>query len=409
MFYQLLDSLPVFADNRYRREEEHMAKKRAAGEGSIRQLPSGNWQALLSLEGRRISKTFHTQREAKEWTRKISGQIIDGGLTYSSTRITVREYMADWLGSIKGRLRPKTHEQYIYINTKYITPELGKILLKDLRPDQIQRFCDAISDGKKTSRTANLAHAVLRAALNRAVELGLVLRNPASIVHPPKYSHEEMKVLTDSQVSAFQVAARGDRLEALYKIAVNTGARESEILGLKWSDVDWAGKCIKISKQVQRRKAKEGQESYYFGPLKTDKSHRTVPLGDDTLALLRQHYDAQLLERRVAGGKWADNDLVFPSLVGTPIEASNLRKYFRRILERAGLPRIRFHDLRHTAATIMLVNKISPLVVSRRLGHANSAITQDIYGHDDPEAQREAANLMDRLVTPVKLQEEKKS
>jgi integrase len=193
------------------------------------------------------------------------------------------------------------------------------------------------------------------------------------------------------------LVARGDRNEVLYHLAVVTGMRQSELLALKWSDLDWQKQTLRIQRQLKRG---DHQNGYFTAP-KTKAGKRTISLGAITITQLRKHYERQRLERLAANEGWKENDLIFPSTIGTPIDQHNLLKAFKRLVHIAGLPEIRFHDLRHTAASLMLNHGIPAIVVARRLGHSKVSITLDTYGHLMPEMQNEAAELMDELVTPV--------
>jgi hypothetical protein len=199
------------------------------------------------------------------------------------------------------------------------------------------------------------------------------------------------------QVSHMLISAMGDRNEALYHLPATTGMRQSERLGLRWSDLDWEG----CSLQIQRQLKLTNSAHYYYEPPKTKAGRRTVVLGKKTIEKLREHHERQQLERIQAGQKWVEKDLIFPSSIGTPMDQANLLKEFKQLIKAAGLPEIRFHDLRHSAASLMLNHGIPVIVVSRRLGHSKPSVTLDVYGHLMPGMQNEAADLMDELGTPV--------
>jgi integrase len=225
-------------------------------------------------------------------------------------------------------------------------------------------------------------------------------RNPTDAVTPPRYEHEEMRFYDEAQVNQFLFAAKGNRNEALYYLAVTTGLRQSELLGLKWSDLDWVKKTLSVQRQL-RREFKQGD---YFTTPKTKAGKRTIVLGEKTIEILHEHWDLQNQERRFAGGRWKENDLIFTSSIGTPMDQHNLYHTFREFIHSVGLPEIRFHDLRHTAASLMLNHGIAPIIVSKRLGHSKVSITLDIYGHLMSEMQSEAADLMDELITSVPIE-----
>jgi integrase len=248
-------------------------------------------------------------------------------------------------------------------------------------------------------RSIRIIHSVLHRSLNKAVQYGLVVKNPAHGAALPKYKHAEMQVLDESQVSRFLVAAQGSRYEALYYLAITTGMRQGELFGLQWSDLHWNNGMLYVQRQSQRVAGK----GWWFEEPKTRAGRRPVMIGEVILQKLREHLERQPLQKAVTGSRWQENNLIFPSTIDTPGDPSNLRVDFRKVLEKAGLPMIRFHDMRHTAASIMLNNNIPVITVSKRLGHAKPSTTLDIYGCLYPESQEEAARIMDEIITPIPL------
>ena len=203
-----------------------------------------------------------------------------------------------------------------------------------------------------------------------------------------------MKVLDANQVSHFLITAQGSYYEALYYLAIHTGMRQGELFGLKWDDLRWQSGVLLVQRQVQR----EPGRSWVFLEPKSQSGSRTVKLGQGVLHILSLHKQNQELMRAVAGDKWEENGLIFPNRRGKPGDQSNLRKDLNAVLKKANLPEIRFHDLRHTAASLMLNKDIPPIAVSQRLGHSKPSTTMDIYGHLYPEMQEEAARVMDEVV-----------
>lgn len=375
-----------------------VAKKRGNNEGTIHKLPNGKWRAQVTLEDCRLGHVFNTRGECQEWIRKLRNQ-IDDGLTYASTRQTLSEYMQSWLVSIKAAKRRSTWVQYDQVTRSYIMPNLGHLKVKDIRPEHIQGMYNRLLEQGAGVYTILKIHTVLHGALQRAVKTGMIGRNPASFTQPPKEPANEMAILNESQVSQLFVAAIGHRWEALYHLAVVTGMRQMELLGLKWTDLDWVRQTIKVERQL----AKPAGEGVKFTAPKTRFGRRTVTLGGRTIDVLRGHYERQQAERVIAGDKWNVHDLIFTTGLGGPIHPRNLLRDFKKLLQTAGLPEIRFHGLRHTAASLLLNNGIPPIIVSRRLGHARTSITLDVYGHLIPSMQVEAAEKIDELVTPIPL------
>jgi integrase len=374
-----------------------MAGKRGNNEGTILKLPSGNWRAQITLNGRRLSHTFSTHRDSQEWIRKTRGQ-IDDGLTFAITKITLGDFLKGWLTDTKAARQRSTWVKNEQICRGYIIPNLGQVKIRDLRPEHIQGLYRSLLDQDVGTYTVIKVHTVLHSALQQATLTGMISRNPASYAQPPREPANEMAILNESQVSQLLVAANGHRWEALYHLAIVTGMRQMEILGLKWTDLDWLRQTLRIERQLQRP---EGGEAVKFASPKTRFGKRAIALGGKTIEVLRAHLLYQQGEKTVAGIKWVENGLIFTNSLGGPIDARNLLRNFKQLLRDAGLPAIRFHDLRHTAASLMLNAGIPVIVVSRRLGHARASITLDVYGHLIPSMQSEAAELIDQMVTPV--------
>jgi integrase len=375
-----------------------MAKIRGKNEGTIHKRENGTWRAQISLEGQRLSFTGKSRRECQDWLKKVNGQ-IDNGLTFASSLVVLGDFLKEWLENTKASNRQATWSQYEQLIRSYVLPHLGKTKLKDLRPDHVQSLYNQLLASGTGTHTVIKIHTLLHTALEHAIRLGLVNRNVTNATIPPKEPAKEMKILDESQISQLLVAAIGTRLEAILYFAVTTGMRQMELLGLKWSDLDWSKQTIKVERQLVRPDRGEAQ----FSQPKTRNGRRTVALGDRTIAVLRKHYDVQFQERKQAGERWTDHGLVFATKFGTPIHPRNLLRDFKILLKEAGLPEIRFHDLRHTAASLMLNHNIPVIVVSRRLGHAKPSITLDIYGHLIPSMQAEVAQKIDDLVSPVAL------
>ncbi len=378
-----------------------MAKRRGNNEGTIYRMKNGKYRAQITIEGRRLSKVSNTHRECQDWIKQTRNQ-IDEGLTFNSTKITLQEFMDLWLSAKENTLRSSTWNNYTYNVQNHINPHLGKMKLTELRPDQIQTLYNWLLESGKGVPTVRKTHTILHSALTHAVKIGIISRNPASATIPPKYKPKEMKFFTDSQVSQMLVSASGHRWEALYHVAVTTGIRQMELLGLKWSDLDWRMQIIQIRRQFVRPGITKSTNVEFEMP-KTNFARRTIDLGSQTIRILRTHYEKQQLERQKAGDTWHEHDLIFTNKYGGPIHPRNLLRNYKQLLREAGLPTIRFHDLRHTAASLMLNHGIPVIVVSRRLGHARASITLDVYGHLIPSMQREAAEMMDNLVTPIQL------
>lgn len=368
-----------------------MSRRRANGEGSIYRRADGRWVASVSVDqGRR--KYFYAQTR-HEVGRKLATALKarHDGLPLVAERQTVAQYLEGWLESARPSLRPGSWERYEQLTRLHINPVLGNVRLARLAPEHLQRLYSGCLEAGLSAGSVRQLHAVLRRALGQAARWSLVARNVATLVTPPRRSRQEMTAFGPEQVRTLLEAAAGDRLEALYVLAITTGMRQGEILGLRWRDVDLDDGYVQVKATLQRT---EGV--FVFAEPKTASSRRQIALTDGAVAALKHHRVAQAEERLRLRRAWEDNDLVFANEVGRPIAASNLRnRSFWPLLAGAGLPRIRFHDLRHTAATLMLGQGVHPKVVSEMLGHSQISITLDLYSHVTPTMQRQAAEAMD--------------
>lgn len=375
-----------------------MAKKRGNNEGSIYKRSNGTWRGQISLQGKRLTFTGKTKREVQAWIHKTLDE-IDNGLNFESTKTTLTVFMKEWLVSIEPALRYNTIQQYEQVTHQYILPVLGNYPIRDIKPEQIQRLYNDMVNKGYGLRTVQIVHSVIHRALVHGVRLGLLSRNPDDATTPPKPSRKEMRFLDENQVQQLMIVAKAqnDHFFTLYYLAIATGMRQGELLGLCWADIDWEKGELTICRQLTKKKG----GGFELTTPKTKAGIRQISLGSNALEILQEHREAQQLDRQAAGVHWQDQGLVFTSSIGTPIDRSNMRWFFKALLKDAGLPDIRFHDLRHTAASLMLNNGIPLMIVSRRLGHAQPSITLDVYGHLIPGKQQEAASLMDELLTPI--------
>ena len=376
-----------------------MTAKRGHKEGTIYQRPNGKWRAQISLNGGRLSFTGDTRIEAQEWLRSTRNQ-ADNGLTLKGAKTTYGALLTEWLATVKQRHAESTSYSYNQLTRTYIQPALGRTKLRDLNPTTIQRFYNQkVTDGIGL-RTVQKMHTVIHASLNAAMKLGLIGRNPDDATQPPKPVHKEMHFLSQEEVHKFLTTAKAtdDNNYALYFTAIVTGMRQGELLGLKWQEVDLEKGIVNIKFSLTRS---PGGGLKLQKP-KTKSSERSIKLGKKSVAVLRRQKSRLLLEKEKSNGLWQDTDHVFPSSVGTALDPTNLNKQFHHLLKKADLHRVRFHDLRHTAASLMLNNGVDVLVASRRLGHAKPSITLDVYGHLMPSIQAEAADVMDNLVAREK-------
>ncbi len=370
--------------------------RRGNKEGSIYKRKDGRWCAYVTIDGHRIYHYAKTQSECRKWVKDTLTQ-VDQGLTSRGTQYTVQSYLEEWLGSIKSSLKKNTWIQYSQNIRLHITPHLGKIKLKDLRPDQIQSLYNLKQKNGIGAATIRISHAILHKSFNQAVKWGLMGRNPADAVTRPREKKIEMSVLNLEQAQSLLSFLADSRFEALYYLALTTGLREGELLGLKWNDLDWVSSRLQIQRQLQRIP----HEGLHLVEPKSKAGRRAITLGYAAVEKLRGHNELQQKERLFAGERWQENNLIFPSTIGTPMEPRNLIRFHDETLAKVGLPPIRFHDLRHTAATLMLQQGTNPKIVQERLGHASIQLTMDTYSHVLPDMQNEIANRLDALLTPI--------
>jgi integrase len=278
----------------------------------------------------------------------------------------------------------------------HLVPTLGRIKLKALTPMHLRGLYREKTDAALSTRTVGCyVHATIHNALKQAVDDALLTRNVADAIKPPQVCREEIEHLSPYQVKTLFETVRGDRLEALYVVAVTAGPRQGELLGLKWEDIDLDRSLLQVRCTLSGTK---GGDPVFSSP-KTAKGSRSVKLTAKAVEAIKEHHERQQKEQEELVGLWQDHGLVFPTRVGTPVSRHNLvARSFKPLLKRAGLPDIRFHDLRHTCATLMLAVGTNPKVVQETLGHANVSVTLDIYSHLLPNMQDEVAEKINNLL-----------
>ncbi|HLZ70486.1 MAG TPA: site-specific integrase [Dehalococcoidia bacterium] len=368
--------------------------KNANGEGSIFQRKDGRWVGSVILAGDRRKDVYGKTRQDVAAKRLALLRAKAENVPVPQEKTAVAAFLAGWLEhTARPRVRRSTYTGYEVVIRRHLTPQLGTLRLARLTPVDLSRCYATLQNGGLAARTVRLCHAVLHRALADAARWGLVARNVAELVDPPRSSHLEPRVLTIEEARQLMDAAKSDRLEALYVLALLSGLRAGELLGLRWADVDLDRGELTVRQQLQRAKGE-----WITSEPKTARGRRTLGLPARAVAALRRRRTHQTEERLAAGPAWQDTDLIFTTAIGTPIERGNiLRRSFWPLLEQAGLPRIRFHDLRHTAATILLADGENVKAVQERLGHAAAAMTLDVYGHVLPGFQRAVAERLDRL------------
>ena len=347
--------------------------RRGNGEGSIyRRKSDGRWVGSLSLpDGTR--KVYYGKKQSEVIAKldQAANDLRHGLLTVGSTT-TLQEYLENWLENVhKPTIRISTYLNYRKLLHNYLVPGLGKVKLQKLTPQQVQVFySQKMSDGL-APKTINNIHGVLHKALDNAVKWNILSRNVCDAVTPPRIPRKEKNVLTKQQAHTLLEEVRTHRLEALFTLAITTGMREGELLALHWQDMNLEDCSIQVKRAVSYLKG----YGYVESEPKTAKSRRMIMLPVFVVAILRRHKSQQEEQRREVGSAWMEKDLVFTNALGYFYSASTLRKVFRRFLVSIGLPHMRFHDLRHSAATILLAMNVHPKVVQEILGHSQIAMT----------------------------------
>lgn len=372
-----------------------MTRKRGNKEGSIHKRPNGSWRAQISVNGGRLGFTTKTRAEAQAWLMEMGSQ-AERGLTLKAARVTLDEFLADWLKTAKTRLTFESWRSYNQLVKDYIAPVLGSVKLRELTPLLIQRLYNSQLDKGIGERTVQKTHAILRASLNSAKKMGVMTHNPANAASPPKTKTKEMQILNEDQIRRLLQAAKleTDGSYALHYLAIVTGMRQGELLALRWSEVDLAKGSLQVKYSLKRVPG----EGLQPRQPKTPSSVRAIKIGTETCQVLSAHASAIAERQLKAGDDWRDLGYVFPAKNGMAIEPAEAYRGLHKLLKKAGLPKIRFHDLRHTAASLMLNNGVDVLIASKRLGHAKPSITLDFYGHLLPNIQNQVADLLEAVV-----------
>ncbi len=361
-----------------------------------------SWQVRIFLgndaKGKRKyhNKTIHgTKKDAQKFlTAKLREK--DLGVFIEPASMLLNEYLDKWLTeSAKTRLREPTYDNYIFYLNKYIRGEIGEMKLSDIKPFNVQKTYNAMTNRGLSPRTVRYAHTILNSALSQAIKWQLLSNNPCSVVDLPRQQRAEMKAFSPDEARRFLDVAKKDRHGIVFAFALASGMRPEEYLALKWSDIDFEKQTATVQRTVIWRKG----GGWYFSEPKTSKSRRTMPLPNTLLRDLQKHKIEQSKIMLRLGAIYERNNLVFATDTGKPIYVGNLRgRNFADILQKANLKGFRLYDLRHTTATLLLSAGENPKVVSERLGHASIVLTLDTYSHVLPTMQIDATNKLEKLM-----------
>ena len=339
--------------------------------------------AAVSLPGGKRRYLYGKTRQ--DVARKLTAATRDLqlGLPAVPERQSVKQFLEKWLqDSVLPTVKPRTYERYAELVELHIIPSLGQKPLIRLTPQDVQNLYASKLRSGLSPRTVQHIHAVLRRALGQALKWTAVSRNVATLVDAPRPQHKEVQPFSYDEALRLIEAVRGHHMEALYMLCVTVGLRQGEALGLRWRDLDLGSAVLHISVALQRIDG-----TYRLVEPKTPRSRRTIALPEIVVSYLRAHQGRQLLESLEAGSYWKDWGLVFTTPHGGPLDRHNVTRGFKLILKRAGLPNLRFHDLRHTCASFLLAQNVQPRDVMEILGHSQIGLTMNTYAHVMPFAQ----------------------
>ena len=368
-------------------------KRRSHNEGSVFYWAARDrWVAEITTGlGERKRRYFKTEREAIRARNEMLRELEQGTLAMGPQR-KLGEYLEDWIENVhKDKLRVSTYVKYRKL-IKYIIPELGGVWLQKLTPEQVRRFYTKMSKeggARKqglSTKTVHEIHGVLHLALENAVRWSYVSRNVCDLVDPPSIVSREPTPLTLEQAQALLESVREHRLEVLLSVAVVTGMRRGELVALRWSNIDFERNTLLVLHTVDYIPG----YGYVETEPKTKAGKRSISLPSFLVGMLKE-YRKGILERQLKVGQaWENRDLVFPDLHGGYFNPGYLDKLFKKLLCEAGVSHMHFHDLRHSAATILLAMGVNIKVIQELLGHSDIAITLRVYGHLLPSMQAEA-------------------
>ncbi|GGP55474.1 site-specific integrase [Streptomyces abikoensis] len=371
-------------------------KRNPNGAGTITKRKDGRYQAavyVLQPDGTRARKFAYgkTWAECDAKRRELLNK-VDNGVPVPTRSAKLSEWLPYWLDNIiKPHRKPTTYSKYEMHVRLYLVPRLGKKTLEKLSARDVRRALKEIT-AAATAATARESHRVLRSALSAACREELITRNVVKLVEAPKVSPYEGRVWTLGQTADFILTARRDPLYAAFMLAIGLGLRRGELVGLRWQDIDFESRTLQVLKQRQRVMGENYEDDT------KNRRKRTLPLPLLCVAPLRWQRLRQEAMRVKAGSSWHETDLVFTTRTGRPIEGSNVLRSFYRLTDRAGLPRIRVHDARHGAATLLAVGNVHPRVAMEILGHSKISVTMDVYTHVPDELKRDAIAHMDRML-----------
>ncbi len=368
---------------------------RARGEGSIVQRKDGRWQASLQVDGTRKVVYGKTRAEAAEKLRAIQEQARQAGRLPEAGKLTIGDYLAQWLAGAEERLRPTTQADYRIMAEKHIIPRIGNIRLTKLDPLKLSRFYYSLAKDGISARRRQMVHGFLHKALGDAHRWGLLPNNPAALVDVPKRERKELRLWAPEQVTRFLGAVQageGGQYAYLLGFLLASGCRIGEALGLRWGDVDFASATVRIERQITEVRCRPIEQAP-----KTESGIRTIAIPSWAVDLLRKQ-KAQVNGWRLQSGHAHDwPERVFPTSLGTVPLRGNAKRALHVLCGKLGLPRIRVHDLRHISLSLLAGAGVPVKDLQRRAGHSTPRMTLEVYTHVLSDSERQAAQMLDRL------------
>jgi integrase len=391
----------------------------AQGSGTIRQRKDGRWEARYTVgrdpgTGKQIQRSIYGESE-KEVLKQLQAVQVDltNGTYTEPSKMTVGAWLDIWIEEYTKNVKDTTKRAYMDNVRLHIKPTLGAIKIQKLNAHTVQSFYNKLAEsdrakqkGQKkeapdglSAKTIRNIHAILHKALKQAVLLSYIKTNPSEACTLPRVEKKEMKILQGNELNAFIEAVAEHRHRELYLTTLFTGMRRGEVLGLTWKCVDFESGTILVDKQMQRERVKGGK--LRLVAIKNDKQRRLTP-PETVFQYLQDQKRKQTEKRLLAGSLWTDTGLVFTNDIGNPLDADAVYQSYKRLLASNNLSNIRLHDLRHTAATLMIQNGDDIKTVQEALGHHTAAFTLDVYGHVTNKMKRDSANNMERFIQSLK-------
>lgn len=381
-----------------------MAKRRRAGEGTIYQRADLTWTAKVTYEdqmGRTQRKSLYAKTEKDIMAKKKAFEkSIERGVI-AAEKLKVKDWLTTWLETYKKpSVKQNTFEGYERVVKGHLIPTLGSLYLKDLRPEHIQAMINEkstkgnlLTGDPLQPRMVEYIYAVLHGALDQAYKNQIIIYNPCDMVNKPQKVKKEFICWTAEQANKFLAAIKKDRNYIIYLLALTTGMRRSELLGLRWDDVDLKKNLLSVKQVMVRVKG-----GYKFQDPKTKKSKRTIQISDKVAAALKEWKRKQNIEKAAFPGEYNEQNLILCSIMGEPVNPESVSRNFKKDLEAAKMPDIRFHDLRHCHASMLLEQGIDLKTISDRLGHSTITMTADIYSHITDKLQAKAVTSLDSVL-----------